>query len=523
MTTTRSFAACFLRLFLAFSVIAAAPAAEKPDAAPAAAEEKTTDPDVSPPEETTTAHAVVIGGNAVDYTVKTGFTPVHSEDGEEDALIFSTSYLAFGNDRERPVLFLYNGGPGSASIYVHIGAFGPRAFPAVGPGLTIPAPPYRVADNPDSLLDVVDLVFIDPVDTGYSHAADTMKSRKEDEKKAEKADFWSTETDIQSMAEFIRVWLIENDRWGSPVFVGGESYGGLRTAGLAKELSEIGVAPTGLILISPVVSYMDLEDFGDNNQGGSALLLPTFAAVAHYHGRLDPDLQALARDRVAAMAEEWSENTYLPALRRGNRLAAADRERVNAGLARFTGLDRRDIDAMNLVVDQFDFCSFLLRGERRFLSAYDGRMVAPGAVFSFAEDPLFTLSGEPYMTAFLRYLTEDLGLKTKRKYNFSSPNANKEWDFINGSKGKYGYPSTVNDLARTMRRLPFLRVFNAVGRYDMVTPPESSMHSLARMDIPADRVADITHRMYEGGHMMYTNAAAKKRLAEDLRAWIAGK
>lgn len=479
------------------------------------------------PEKTENTLTNIINGKSLEYVVKTDLISLQSDDDEESALVFSTSYQAKGGDSNRPVLFLYNGGPGASSIYLHIGAFGPKGFLTHDSGVTPPKPPYAIEDNQDSLLDVVDLVFIDPVGTGYSRAADGKKesedSKAENKKAAKETnkDFWDVDKDIASIAEFVRVWLTENNRWGSPVFLGGESYGGLRTAGLAGELEDAGVAPSGVILISPVISYMDVWELSTReNRNAPILLFPSLAMTAHYHKRLSAELQAMDRDAFGDMVQKWCESDYLPALRKGNRLGAAERKELAGKISELCGIPADVVLAENLIVSQGVFCSYLLRDKHLFLSGYDGRATAYGSKYDYEEDPTNSVAGESYRTAFMRLLTETLGLKASRRYRFMSPDAFMAWDFTQGGRGLGGFPSTVGHLGSAMRRFPSLKVFAALGRYDLVTPSYSVLHSLARLDIPAERVGDIVHHVYEGGHMMYTNVEAKKQLADDLRQWI---
>ncbi len=303
--------------------------------------------------------------------------------------------------------------------------------------------------------------------------------------------------------------------------MGGESYGGLRTAGLAGDLDDVGVAPSGIILISPVISYMDVWELGSReNRNSLVLLFPSLAMTAHYHGKLGSELQAMDRDEFGIMVAEWCESTYYPALRKGNRLTTEQRKNLAARISEFCGLPEDVILAENLMVSQSTFCEQLLRDKHLFLSGYDGRATGYGTRYQYGEDPANSVAGESYRTTFMRLLSETFGLKTGRRYRFMAPDAFAAWDFTQGQRGLGGLPSTVGYLGSAMRRIPGLKVFAALGRYDLVTPAYSVLHSLARLEIPPERVADLVHQMYEGGHMMYTNVEAKKQLADDLRKWI---
>ncbi len=325
---------------------------------------------------------------------------------------------------------------------------------------------------------------------------------------------------MESLVEFIRVWLNDNDRWGAPIVIGGESYGGLRAGGVANSLADIGVAPSGVLLISPAMSYRDVQ-FDDENYIEFTSVFPSMAAVAHYHGRLKEDLQQLSVDELVKKVNDWRENRFIPLYRQGNRMAPETFDALAQELADFIAIPVEGIKAGRLKIDTDDFSTHLLRDSGRFVGLYDGRTTAYGYSYQGGEDPAHVICGEPYQTAFMRYLTETLGLFSHREYLFLSEEAFRNWDFTLGARELAGYASTVGSLSKAMRRLPYLKVFLAMGRYDMVTPPESAQQSLSKMDIPPDRLAEnLESRIYEGGHMMYANPDERKRLSEDVRAWL---
>ncbi len=475
---------------------------------------------------------LILNGAKLDYTATTGMTPIFDDEGEEKARIFSTSYLRAGGERERPVTFLFNGGPGSASVYLHAASFAPKAFAFKGTGVEIPEPPFKLFDNPDCLLDVTDLVFVDPVGTGYSYALtpeDGGDADKGEEKgksggkaKADYTPFWGVDQDIESITEFVRVWLDRNERWGARIIIGGESYGGLRAAGLAGSLVKIGAAPSGIILISPAMSYQGLMDSFENFTP-AIVSIPTYAAVAHYHHRLDAAQQAFSEEEFVNQVKEWCLARLLPALWQGNKLPPVQLEQIAGELSRYTGIPVADAKIKKFRLSASDISRLLLRDKGLTLSVYDARLTAPATVddrYTYAEDPLDLVAGENIKTGFRRYLSETLGLKTLRKYHYSSDRANEKWDFTQDGRGLHGYPSTVDSLAQAMRRLPYMKVYLAMGRYDMITPAESALQSMKDLDIPAGRLENIAAKIYAGGHMMYTNPQAKKELADDLRKWI---
>lgn len=468
-----------------------------------------------------------IDGKNMAYTAKTGLTPILDKDAGETAYIFSASYILDGGPRERPVMFLFNGGPGSSSAFLQVCAFAPMTVPGINHGLEMAAPPYKLQANPHSLLDVADMVFIDPVGTGYSRMAKPDKEGKEGEKKEPvKMDaYLGVQGDLESMVEFVRMWLTENDRWGAEIYLAGESYGGLRAAGMAGIMGQqIGVAPSGIVLISPALSYQDTTSGLDNNVTPFVNRIPSMAAAAQYHKRLGGALKNLSRDEVVERAVRWAAERFEPALRKGNRLERGERETLLRELSEFTGIPVRELDAQDMRMEASEFSAQLLRDEKKFVSIYDARVTAPGSAWSMDEDPMSNIVGEPCRTAFMRFLTETVGIRPKRPYLFTSFEIIQTWDFTLGNKGREGFVSTNVFLAKAMRRLPFMRVYLAMGRFDLVTPPESALSSLSRMDVPEGLLErNLTSRYYEGGHMMYTNPEALKALSNDLRVWISGK
>ncbi len=488
-----------------------------------AAEEKVTAKEDCP-EKGEKKLTTAIGGKNMAYTVKTGLTPLLDKDARETAYIFSTSYILDGGARERPVMFLFNGGPGSSSTFLQVCAFAPMTVPGINHGLEMAAPPYKLQANPHSLLDVADMVFIDPMGTGYSRMA--QEGKEGEKKEPVKMDaYLGVQGDLESMVEFVRMWLTENDRWGAEIYLAGESYGGLRAAGMAGIMGQqIGVAPSGIVLISPALSYQDTSPGLDNNVMPFVNRIPSMAAAAQYHKRLGGELKNLSRDDVVERAVHWAAERFEPALRKGNRLEREERETLLRELSEFTGIPARELNARDMRMEASEFSAQLLRDEKKFISTYDARVTAPGSAWSMDEDPMSNIAGEPCRTAFMRFLTETVGIRPKRPYLFTSFEIIQTWDFTLGGRGAEGFVSTNVFLAKAMRRLPFMRVYLAMGRFDLVTPPESALSSLSRMDVPQGLLErNLTSRYYEGGHMMYTNPDALKALSNDLRVWISGK
>ena len=461
--------------------------------------------------------SITLGGKALDYTVSAAFLPVVAAGldgtlGEPEAAVMATSYVRKGAEAStRPVCFAFNGGPGSASIWLHLGALGPKHV--VTPNdASMPTAPYAVADNPHSWFEHFDMVFIDPPHTGWSTTA-SLDARKK---------MLSVDGDVAALTDVMRVWLTRHKRWGSPVYLAGESYGTTRGAALADRLQSLGVALSGLILVS---CAMDLQSivFAPRNDLPYALFLPAFANVAQYHGRLKG---ALGQSPEAAReaAEAFVEEDYLRALHRGAGLDGKARERIVKRIAELTGLAPAFVAEKNLRVGDQDFFFELLRDDGRMVGRLDARVTGPMAASRSREwefDPGIETIAAPYTMAALGYMGSELGLVTTERYEILSMEVHEQWNWNRGKAKGNGYASTSGDLARAMRRNPHLKVLVASGRYDLGTPYSASNWSLAQLDAPPDVLARIEHHYYDAGHMMYTREADLVKLKADLVAWLA--
>lgn len=451
--------------------------------------------------------SVKIGGRELRYQAETGMQPIYDNQGIESAEVFSVSYLVT-NDHVRPVTFIYNGGPGSSSIYLHAGVFGPRVLSTPGKGVELAIPPYRLTENHDSILDLTDLVFVDPVGTGYSRSAAPEGTHE----------FWGVNEDVRSLGEFVRIWLTRHKRWGDPVYLIGESYGGMRTARLGEYLESIGIMPSGLILLSPVLSYQELY-LSPNNYRPYIHMLPTMAAIAQYHGKLSADLQRMLPQQLRNEVKAWANRVYQAALWKGNDLSGDEHGEVLKGLARYTGISAADIEAVNLRISDKFFSAQLLKGKRLCTSVYDGRITASGAWTSYDDEPSSAVRGAPYYSAFMRYLTDNLGLQTDRLYVMINQDAFSKWDFSSATTPPGSYPEVTGSLSHLMLKVPFVKVFVACGRYDLVTPLESTAFCISRLDLPEARRNTIEIHDYEGGHMMYLNPLVRTHMKTDLAAF----
>lgn len=464
--------------------------------------------------------SVLVGKKSMLYEASAGFIPVvcnmsDTHKGEPDAAVFLTSYTlqTKGNAvkaAERPLLFAFNGGPGSASIWFHLGALGPKRVTINDDG-TMPPPPYEVQDNPHTWFEHFDLVFVDPPQTGYSLTASDA-ARKQ---------MLSVDGDVEALAEAIRIHLTRTQRWGSPIYLAGESYGTTRVAALADKLLDLGIALTGVVLVSCAMDIQPL-DFEGKNDLAYALFVPAFAATAQYHGKLKG---ALGKSGTAARAaaEAFVTDEYLAALHQGARLPAAKRKEVARRLSELIGINAQVIEDNDLRISNITFFAELLREEGKIVGRLESRVTGPmGAKKSRAWefDPGIEALVGPYTMAAHAYFSETLGVKTDQKYAVFSEVALKEWSWLQGQSKGNSYTTTSHLLARALRRNPHLKVLVASGYYDLGTPYSASDWSLAHLDLTPEVMARITHHYYDAGHMMYTRMADLLKLKADLKSWL---
>ncbi len=478
-----------------------------------------------PPVRATGTAQVGIGSTArrMDYDFIAQYIPVlpdglGAKPGEPEAAVFTLAYLAKGSSERaaaRPVLFAFNGGPGSSSVWLHLGALGPKRVHINEDG-TMPAPPYAVEDNPHSWFEHFDLVFIDPPHTGYSVSA------SEDARKRH----LSVDGDVSAWAEVMRAWLARHQRFGSPVYLAGESYGTTRGAALADKMLDLGVALSGLILVSCAMDLQTLV-FQAGNDLPYSLFLPGFAATAQYHGKLKGTLNDAAAARVAA--EAFVLEDYLVALHRGASLTVSQRSKLAKRIGELTGLPAALVEQQNLRITDQTFFTHLLRDEGRVVGRLESRVSGPMAArrgYAMEFDPGIEAIVAPYASAVNGYFAQ-LGIDTQRRYGIINGEVNQGWHWGRGpvdGKGKMsgnGYTNTTVDLSRALRRNPHLRVMVASGHYDLGTPYSATNYSLAQLDVDAVHLKRIEHHYYDAGHMMYTRPADLKKLKDDLAGWLA--
>ena len=467
-----------------------------------------------PPEDdlVTTSHTLGVGRDRLAYTSTTGRVVLREEVVEDGtfrglkprAQIFSTAYVLDDADpATRPVTFAFNGGPGSSSVWLHLGLLGPRRV-VMGDAGALTPPPYGLTDNLESLLRVSDLVFIDPVTTGYSR---TSEGHQAD-------DYHGYTRDLESVAEFIRLWTSRNDRWLSPTLLAGESYGTTRAAALAAHLAEgCGLYLNGLLLISSVLDIGSV-DFVEGSDLPYTLYLPTYAAAAHFHGRLDGELRA----RVAE-AEEFAAGDLPWALARGNRLRGPERDRVVQRYAELTGLTPAYVDRADLRVELAAFTTELLRDRGLQLGRLDLRFTSwldQGNVSRSTEDPSYRAILGPYAAAVNAYLQAELGYRTDLPYNVLTSKV-EPWSY----REFEGRPVEVaTSLARAMRANPAMRVHVSCGYFDGATPHFAAEHVFAHLKVPDSETSRIEWAHYEAGHMMYVHEPSRLRQSADLADFV---
>jgi carboxypeptidase C (cathepsin A) len=477
-------------------------------ALPAANSEQKGGKETDEPAPIVTRHIIELNGETLNYTVTTGRLPLRDDKGELEAYVFFVAYTRdnAGSAAERPLMFSFNGGPGSASVWLHLGALGPKRV-KMQPDGTLPPPPFRLVDNPETWLDQTDLVFIDPVGTGYSRPIKPDQGKK----------FWGVKGDIASVGEFIRLYLTRYARWSSPLFLVGESYGTTRAAGLAGHLIDQGVAFNGILLVSSILQFQTAL-FRPGNDLPYVLFLPTYTATAWYHRRLS---EGLLRDLKTTLeeVEEWAIGDYAAALAKGDTLTESERQKVIARLARYTGLSETYIDNCDLRIEIFRFCKELLRHERRTVGRLDSRFkgIDVAAAAERPEfDPGMTAIRPPYTAAFNDYIRTQLGYETDMPYHILGGGIKTpwEWDTTNG------YAETGEALRAAMARNPHMKLFVASGYYDLATPYFATEYTLAHLGLDPELRANITTAEYEAGHMMYIDLRELARLKADVAAFL---
>jgi carboxypeptidase C (cathepsin A) len=464
-----------------------------------------------PKEPVQTQHNLKIGKKILNYFVTAGIFPLRNLDtGEVEANVFFIAYTLDSpqGDVKRPLTFAFNGGPGSSSVWLHLGALGPRRVKMLDDG-SMPAPPYQLVDNPHTWLEDTDLVFIDPVGTGYSRATKTDHNKK----------FWSLKGDFESVVEIIRLYLTRYQRWASPLFLAGESYGTTRAAALAGQLVDRGIAFNGVFLISTILNFQTAR-FTLGNDLPYLLFLPTYTATAWYHGKLPDDLQKRPLRDVLDEVENWIISEYNTGLMKGDSITDTERSIIIQQLSRYTGLGNHFIENSNLRIEIFRFCKELLRNEKRTVGRLDTRFKGTDilAVTEYPEfDPSYASIAPPYTAMMNQYVRGELHFETDLEYEILSFKVNGEW---NWETQEQGYPDTSELLRTAFAKNPHMKVFFGLGYYDLATPYYATIYTLNHMGISPEMRTNIKTADYQAGHMMYIDMKALQKFKADIADFI---
>ncbi|SHG60318.1 S10 family peptidase [Pedobacter caeni] len=453
-----------------------------------------------------TKGSVTINGKVISYTATTGYMPLKTEDGKLRANIFYVAYTKDdgGDLTKRPVTYTFNGGPGSASVWLHMGVIGPKRIVMSDKGEAL-TPPYSYTNNEFSWLDQSDLVFIDPVGTGFSRAAPGV----------DKSEFQGYNEDIQSVGEFIKLYTTQNKRWGSPKFLAGESYGTTRAAGLSSYLqSAFKMYVNGIVLISAVLNFQTIN-FAIGNDLPYPLYLPSYAATSWYYKQLSPEMQAKDLKTLTAEAESFALNAYSTALMKGDKLPEAEYTKVVQQLSRYTGLSESFIRQTNLRINLPQYNKELLRKEGRTVGRLDSRFTGidyddTGSSTEYDPSNTGTISG-PYTAGVLSYFGKELNYTNNLTYYI-----------LGGGVGRWNYSNVQNkylNVAEYMRQAmsvnPSMKVWVLGGYYDFATPYFASKYVINHMGLRPEQAKNINFTYYEAGHMLYIHMPSLKQMKVD--------
>ena len=457
-----------------------------------------------------TTHTIKIGGKPLTYEATAGTIALKGNDGKEKAKVFYIAYVAkdVEDKSKRPLTFSFNGGPGSSSVWLHLGVFGPRRVVMNKDG-SAPPPPARLTDNEFSILDKTDLVFIDPVTTGYSRAIPHEKAKN----------FHGVNQDIESVGDFLRLYTTRNKRWASPKYIAGESYGTTRAAGLVAHMAQrYGMFFNGIVLVSAVLQFQTIR-FKPGNDLPYVLFLPTYTATAWYHKLLPLELQKLTLPKVVQAAREFAEGPYALALFKGRRLSGEDRENTVKKVAMFTGLREAYVRNSDLRIPLFRYTKEVLRSKDLLVGRMDSRLTGHSV------DPVNDIASyDPSLSTFIGHFGGALNHYVRAELEYES---DLPYEVLTGKVHPWDwghYKNQFVDVATSLRRAfcsnPNLRVFVANGYYDGATPFFATEYTFDHMSLPGQLPKNVTMRYYEAGHMMYSHEPSLIKMKNDLTDWL---
>jgi carboxypeptidase C (cathepsin A) len=455
-----------------------------------------------------TRHSITIAGKHIEYLAEAGTMTLKEEDGKAQANVFYVAYTKTqDNPATRRLTFCFNGGPGSSSVWLHMGAFGPRRVVLSNEGEAL-APAAKTVENEWSLLDLTDLVFIDPVSTGFSRAAEEKNAKQ----------FHGVQEDLQSVGEFIRLYTTRHNRWGSPKFLAGESYGTTRASGLSNHLqSRLGMRLNGIMLISAVLNFGTIR-FEEGNDLPYALFLPSYAATAWHHKKLSADLQADFK-KTLTEAENFAQDEYMLALTKGLKLSEAERGAVATKVSRYTGLSQQYVLNSNLRIEGQRFMRELLRDRGQIVGRYDSRLTArdgDNAAERPDFDPSYAAVQGPYTEGWNEYVRQDLKFESDLQYEILTGRV-QPWNYGNATNRYLNVAPMLKDAMTTNK---YLRVFVANGYYDLATPFAATQYTFNHLGAETGLSKRVTMTYYDAGHMMYINKPSLEKLRQDITRFL---
>jgi carboxypeptidase C (cathepsin A) len=453
-----------------------------------------------------TNHTLSINGKSISYTAEAGYMPIKNDACKRIARIFFIAYTkdTQQSSSQRPITFAFNGGPGSSAIWLHMGALGPRRVLLADDGTALPKS-YQLVDNEYTWLDFTDIVFVDPVGTGYSRTADDVDARQ----------FYNMSEDVKIMGEFVRLYVTEYQRWLSSKYIAGESYGTTRAVSLAGHMqNRHGMLVNGLVLISTALSF-ETFSFDRGNDLAYVLVIPSYTAAAWYHGKLSGNLHESLEE-----AHDWAINDYMPALAKGSSLADSERRKIVDKLAHYTGLSRSYIEDRRMRVANYQFIAELLSDSSSVIGLLDSRVkaryVSDGSAYSFNDPSLFIVEGS-YVPAFNNYVRNELHFRTDMTYRFLSDHITESWKW---SEGQQGYVDVAGSLTKAISSNQHLQVFVASGYFDLTTPWLSQQYTLTHLGLNPELRDHITQTFYESGHQIYTSTEALAKFTRDVSSFF---